>query len=72
MLPRIVDAVGDKLEIFYDSGIRCGADIAKSLALAAKMCLIGQPCTCGLVLEGESGVSHCDLLDVTLHLAGFE
>ena len=32
-LPKIVDAVGDKLEIIFDSGIRCGADITKALAL---------------------------------------
>ena len=43
MLPRIVDAVGEDLEVFFDSGIRCGADIAKALALGAKMCLIGRP-----------------------------
>jgi hypothetical protein len=33
MLPMIVDAIQDELEIFFDSGIRCGADIAKALAL---------------------------------------
>ena len=43
MLPSIVDAVGDKLDIFFDSGIRAGADIAKAMALGAKMCLIGRP-----------------------------
>ena len=37
MLPRIVDAVRDKLEILFDSGVRCGADIAKALALGAKV-----------------------------------
>ena len=37
VLPKIVDAVGDKLDVFFDSGIRCGADIAKALALGAKM-----------------------------------
>lgn len=42
-LPPIVDAVGDKLDIFFDSGIRAGADIAKAMALGAKMCLVGRP-----------------------------
>lgn len=42
-LPVIVDAVGDQLDIFFDSGIRAGADIAKAMALGAKMCLIGRP-----------------------------
>ncbi len=75
MLPRIVDAVGDKLEIFFDSGIRCGADIAKALALGAKCCLIGRPYVYGLALGGEEGVSHIlkaliGDLDLTLHLSG--
>lgn len=43
MLPSIVDAVGDKLDIFFDSGIRAGADIAKAMALGAKLCLVGRP-----------------------------
>ena len=40
ILPYIVDAVGDKLTIFFDSGIRCGADIAKALALGADCVLV--------------------------------
>lgn len=43
MLPSIVKAVGDRLDVFFDSGVRCGADIAKALALGADMCLIGRP-----------------------------
>ncbi len=43
VLPRITAAVGDKLDVLFDSGVRCGADIAKALALGAKMCLIGRP-----------------------------
>lgn len=49
MLPRIVEAVGGKVDIFFDSGIRSGADIAKAMALGAQMCLIGRP-------YGKSGV----------------
>ena len=56
MLPRIVDAVGDKLDVFFDSGIRSGADIAKAMALGAQMCFIGRPYICGLALGGEGGV----------------
>lgn len=75
VLPRIVDAVGDQLDIFFDSGIRCGADIAKALALGAKCCLIGRPYVYGLALGGEEGVSHVlksmlGDLELTLHLAG--
>ncbi|EXJ83609.1 L-lactate dehydrogenase (cytochrome) [Capronia coronata CBS 617.96] len=75
VLPRIVDAVGAHLEVIFDSGIRCGADIAKAMALGAKMCLVGRPYVYGLVLGGEAGVSHVVKsllgdLDLTLHLAG--
>ncbi|SCU77407.1 LAMI_0A01046g1_1 [Lachancea mirantina] len=74
-LVKIVDAVGDKLEIFFDSGVRCGADIAKALALGAQMVLIGRPYVYGLVLGGEEGVGHVlrsllGDLTMTLHLGG--
>jgi lactate 2-monooxygenase len=77
VLPRIVDAVGDKLDIFFDSGIRAGADIAKAMALGAQMCLVGRPYVYGLALAGREGVSHVlkSLLgdmELTLHLAGIE
>lgn len=75
MLPHIVDAVGDKLTIFFDSGVRCGADIAKALAFGADCVLIGRPYVYGLVLGGEGGVSHVlksliGDLELTLHIAG--
>ena len=77
VLPRIVDAVGSKIDVFFDSGVRCGADIAKAMALGAKMCLIGRPYVYGLALGGEAGVSHVlksmmGDLDLTLHLAGIK
>ena len=77
VLPRIVDAVGKKLDIFFDSGVRAGADIAKALALGAQMCLIGRPYVYGLALGGEGGVGHVlnsllGDLQLTLHLAGIE
>lgn len=77
VLPRIVDAVGDKLDIFFDSGIRAGADIAKAMALGAQMCLVGRPYVYGLTLGGSEGVSHVlkallGDLELTLHLAGIE
>lgn len=75
VLPGIVDAVGKDLDIFYDSGIRCGADIAKALALGAKMCLVGRQYIYGLVLGGQAGVEHvlrslAGDLELTLHLSG--
>lgn len=74
MLPHIVDAVGDNLTIFFDSGVRCGADIAKALALGADCVLIGRPYVYGLALGGEGGVSHVlkslvGEFELTLHLA---
>jgi lactate 2-monooxygenase len=77
VLPRIVDAVGDKLDIFFDSGIRSGADIAKAMALGARMCLIGRPYVYGLAIGGEQGVSHVlktllGDMELTLHLAGIQ
>lgn len=75
MLPRIVDAVGEKVDVLFDSGIRCGADIAKALGLGAKMVLVGRPYIYGLVLGGRAGVSHVFKsllgdLELTLHLSG--
>ncbi|KAL6243667.1 hypothetical protein RBB50_009660 [Rhinocladiella similis] len=75
VLPKIVDAVGSKIDVLFDSGIRAGADIAKAMALGAKMCLIGRPYVYGLALGGEEGVSHVlksllGDLELTLHLAG--
>jgi isopentenyl diphosphate isomerase/L-lactate dehydrogenase-like FMN-dependent dehydrogenase len=77
VLPRIVDAVGHKLNIFFDSGIRAGADIAKAMALGAHMCLVGRPFIYGLVLGGEEGAQHVlksllGDLQLTLHLAGIQ
>lgn len=75
MLPEIAEATKDKLEIIFDSGIRSGADIAKALALGAKMVLIGRPYVYGLAIGGEDGVSHVlrsllGDLELTLQLAG--
>lgn len=75
MLPKIVDAVGDKINIIFDSGIRCGADIAKAMALGARMCLIGRPYVYGLALGGQAGVTHVFKsllgdLELNLHLSG--
>ncbi|KAG9676913.1 FMN-dependent alpha-hydroxy acid dehydrogenase, partial [Aureobasidium melanogenum] len=58
VLPRIVDAVGDKLDVLFDSGIRSGADIIKAIALGAKCVLVGRPYVYGLAIGGEDGVKH--------------
>lgn len=77
MLPHIAEAVGDKLDIFFDSGIRCGADIMKALALGAKCVLVGRPYAYGLAIGGEEGVRHvlramCGDLMMNMHLAGLK
>lgn len=57
-LPDIVDAVGDRLTILFDSGVRTGADMAKALALGADAILLGRPFLYGLALGGQAGVEH--------------
>ncbi|WP_020666637.1 lactate 2-monooxygenase [Amycolatopsis nigrescens] len=74
-LPGVVHAVGDRLEVLFDSGVRTGADVLKALALGAKAVLIGRPYMYGLAHAGEDGVRHvlrsllADL-DLTLALSG--
>jgi L-lactate dehydrogenase (cytochrome) len=58
VLEEVVDAVGDKLEVFMDSGFRRGTDVVKALGLGAKACLIGRPYLYGLAAGGEEGVSR--------------
>lgn len=75
MLPRIVDAVGEEIEVFFDSGVRCGADILKAVALGAKCVFVGRPYAYGLAIGGEEGVKHvlrslCGDFLMNMHLAG--
>ncbi|KAJ2977280.1 hypothetical protein NUW58_g7860 [Xylaria curta] len=58
MLPEIVEAVGDKMTVLFDSGVRTGADIVKALALGAKAVLIGRPVMYGLGIAGKAGAKH--------------
>ncbi|GAB7346717.1 hypothetical protein MBLNU459_g1830t2 [Dothideomycetes sp. NU459] len=55
MLPEIVDAVGDKVDVLFDSGIRTGVDIIKALCLGAKAVLVGRPWVYGLGIAGKAG-----------------
>ena len=61
-LPEIVDAVGSKMEVMFDSGIRSGMDVMRALALGAKSCMIGRAYAYGLGAAGEAGVAKA--LDV--------
>ncbi len=75
MLPSIVAAVGDQIEVHMDSGIRSGQDVLKALALGAKGVYIGRAYIYGLGAMGEAGVTkaleviHTEL-DVTMALCG--
>lgn len=55
MLPLIADAVGHKMELLIDSGVRRGADIAKALCLGAKAAFFGRPAMFGVAAAGEAG-----------------
>lgn len=55
-LPEVVDAVGGRVEIFMDGGIRRGTDVLKAIALGARAVLIGRPMLWGLAVAGQSGV----------------
>jgi L-lactate dehydrogenase (cytochrome) len=71
-LPGIAEAVGDRVAVLFDSGVRTGADALKALALGAKAVLCERPCAYGLALAGESGVRHVVrslLADLDLTLA---
>ncbi|NDW53206.1 alpha-hydroxy acid oxidase [Aliiroseovarius sp. PrR006] len=57
-LPAILDAVGDKVEVHLDSGIRSGQDVLKAIAMGAKGTYIGRAFTYGLGAMGQEGVTR--------------
>lgn len=58
ILPRIVDAVSGKCEIYLDGGVRSGNDMLKAVALGARAVFIGRPMLYGLGVAGEAGVTR--------------
>lgn len=75
VLPEIVDAVGDKIEIHMDGGVRSGQDILKALCLGAKGAHVGRPYLYGLGALGKDGVTRMfeilqKELDITMALCG--
>ncbi len=74
-LPAIVEAVGDKTEVWMDSGIRSGQDVLKAWALGARGTMIGRAMAYGLGAMGEAGVTRAlevihKELDVTMAFCG--
>jgi L-lactate dehydrogenase (cytochrome)/glycolate oxidase len=74
-LPAIVAAVGDKLEVWMDGGIRSGQDVLKAWALGARGTMIGRAMVYGLGAMGEAGVTKAlqiihKELDVTMAFCG--
>ena len=58
VLPQVVEAVGDRCEIYVDGGIRRGSDVLKAIALGARAVLVGRPILWGLTVNGEQGATH--------------
>jgi L-lactate dehydrogenase (cytochrome) len=57
-LPGVVDAVGDRIEVLLDGGIRRGSDVVKALALGARAVLIGRAYLWGMAANGQAGVHN--------------
>jgi len=75
VLPDIVDAVGEQIEVHMDSGIRSGQDVLKAMAMGAKGTYVGRAFVYGLGAAGEAGVTKAlDVihkeLDTTMGLCG--
>jgi lactate 2-monooxygenase len=74
-LPGVVDAVGGRAPVLYDSGVRTGADVFRALALGAAAVLVGRPWVYGMAIAGEQGAHEAlrNLLaefDLVLGLSG--
>jgi 4-hydroxymandelate oxidase len=75
-LPRIADAVGGRIPLLLDGGVRRGTDIVKALAYGAHAVLIGRPYVMGLAAAGSLGAAHvvkllCQELTIAMGVLGF-
>ena len=74
-LPDVVDAVGDRVEVLADGGVRTGLDVVKMVALGARAVLVGRAWAWAVAARGEAGVRHVLAIlradiDVALGLTG--
>ncbi|EIM86680.1 FMN-dependent alpha-hydroxy acid dehydrogenase [Stereum hirsutum FP-91666 SS1] len=77
VLPEIVEAVGGKMKIIFDSGIRTGSDVFKAIALGADAVQVGRLYVWGMSHEGETGCRHVIKslladLDITMTVGGYQ
>jgi L-lactate dehydrogenase (cytochrome) len=64
LVAPVTDAVGDRVEVICDGGVRRGSDVVKAVALGARACMIGRAYLYGLGAGGERGVDRSlELLD---------
>ena len=74
-LPGVCEAVGDRIEVLMDGGVRRGTDVIKAIALGAQAVLVGRPVLWGLAVDGQSGVTRVleilrEELDCAMALCG--
>ena len=77
LLPRVAEAVGDRTEVLFDTGVRTGSDVVAAVALGARACLIGRAYLYGLMAGGQRGVERAveiltDELTRTMQLIGVD
>ena len=58
LLPDVVAAIGDRLEVWMDTGVRSGADVVAAVAMGARTVLVGRAYLYGLMAGGEAGVQR--------------
>jgi L-lactate dehydrogenase (cytochrome)/(S)-mandelate dehydrogenase len=61
-LPGVVAAVGGRVPVLLDGGVRRGVDVVKARCLGATACLLGRPALWGVAVAGQDGVAH--VLDI--------
>ena len=76
-LPSILEAVGDKIEVHLDGGVRSGQEILKAVAMGAQGTYVGRPYIYGLGAYGEKGVTLAlelmqNELDISMALCGYK